>query len=47
MIDGAAGSYREWTGVHPPNGDYQETYLARVRGEVDDQTWYSYLRSRK
>ncbi len=47
LIDGAAGSYREWPGVPSADDvDYRNTYLARVRGEVDDQTWYSFLRSR-
>ena len=48
MIDGAAGSHREWSGVAPADDvDYRQTYLARVRGEVDDQTWYGFLRARK
>jgi hypothetical protein len=48
LIDGAAGSHREWPGVVPVDDkDYRRTYLARVRGEVHDQTWYSFLRSRK
>ena len=48
LIDGAAGSHREWPGVPPADDeDYRQTYLARVRGEVDDQTWYSFLRSRQ
>jgi hypothetical protein len=47
LLDGAAGSHREWPGVHPADDeDYRQTYLARVRGEIDDQTWYSFLRSR-
>ena len=48
LIDGAAGHYREWTGVAPiDDQEYRQTFLARVRGEVDDQTWYSFIRSRK
>ena len=48
LIDGAAGSNREWPGVPAADDeDYRQTYLARVRGEVDDQTWYSFVRSRK
>jgi hypothetical protein len=48
LIDGAAGSHREWPGVVPVSDeDYRRTYLARVRGEVDDQSWYSFLRSRR
>jgi hypothetical protein len=47
LVDGAAGSHREWPGVHAADDDYWQTYLARVRGEVDDQAWYSFLRSRK
>ena len=48
QIDGAAGSYRQWPGVRPADDvDYRRTYLARVRGEVDDQSWYSFLRSRQ
>jgi hypothetical protein len=48
QIDGAAGSNRHWPGVAPADDEeYRETYLARVRGEVDDDTWYRYLRSRK
>jgi hypothetical protein len=48
QIDGAAGSYREWAGVPPADDEnYRETYLARVRGEVDDESWYSFLRSRQ
>jgi hypothetical protein len=27
--------------------EYRQTYLARVRGEVDDDTWIGFLRSRK
>src|SRR6185369_1931143 len=47
LIDGAAGSYREWPGVPPADDDdYRRTYLARVRGEIDDQSWYDFLRSR-
>jgi hypothetical protein len=48
LIDGAAGSYREWPGVVPADDtEYRETYLARVRGEVDDDTWLTFVRSRK
>ena len=48
QIDGAAGSNRQWAGVAPADDEeYRETYLARVRGEVDDDTWYRFLRSRK
>jgi hypothetical protein len=48
LIDGAVGSHREWSGVpHANDEDYCQTYLARVRGEVDDQTWFSFIRSRK
>jgi len=48
QIDGAAGSYREWAGVVPVEDvEYRETYLARVRGEVDDESWYAFLRARK
>ena len=48
LIDGAAGSNREWAGVPGiDDEDYRQTYLARVRGEVDDQTWYGFVRSRK
>ena len=47
LIDGTAGSHREWPGVPPADDEeYRTTYLARVRGEVDDPTWYSFLRSR-
>lgn len=39
---------REWPGVPPTDDDdYRQRYPARVRGEVDDQTWFSYIRSRK
>lgn len=47
LIDGAAGSHREWPGVRAEDENYWETYLARVRGEVDDRAWYGFLRSRK
>jgi hypothetical protein len=48
LIDGSAGSYREWPGVPPADDtEYRETYLARVRGEVDDETWLTFVRSRK
>jgi len=48
QIDGAAGSYREWAGVVPVEDvEFRETYLARVRGEVDDESWYAFLRARK
>ena len=48
LIDGAAGSHREWPGVVPADDEeYRQTYLARVRGEVDDDTWIGFLRSRK
>jgi aminoglycoside 3-N-acetyltransferase len=34
-------------GVHPAEDkEYRQTYLARVRGEVDDETWFSFVRSR-
>ena len=48
LIDGAAGSNREWPGVPPfHDEEYRQTYLARVRGEVDDETWFTFIRSRK
>jgi hypothetical protein len=48
LIDGAAGSYRQWPGVAPADDEeYRQTYLARVRGEVDDETWLSFVRTRK
>lgn len=48
LIDGTAGSNREWSGVPPADDEeYRQTYLARVRGEVDDPTWFSFVRSRK
>jgi len=48
QIDGAAGSHRQWPGVPPvEDEEYRQTYLARVRGEVDDPTWFSFVRSRK
>jgi hypothetical protein len=48
QIDGTAGNHREWPGVAPADDEeYRQTYLARVRGEVDDETWYRFLRSRK
>jgi hypothetical protein len=48
LIDGAAGSNREWPGVPPfHDEEYRQTYLARVRGEVDDETWLTFIRSRK
>jgi len=48
QIDGAAGSYREWAGVVPVEDvEFRETYLARVRGEIDDESWYAFLRARK
>jgi len=48
QIDGAAGSYREWAGVVPVEDvEFRETYLARVRGEIDNESWYAFLRSRK
>jgi hypothetical protein len=48
LIDGAAGSHREWPGVVPADDEeYRQTYLARVRGEVDDDTWIGFLRSRQ
>jgi hypothetical protein len=48
LIDGAAGSHRQWPGVAPADDDeYRDTYLARVRGEVDDQTWFTFIRARK
>jgi hypothetical protein len=47
LIDGATGSRNR---PSPFAGDedesYRERYLARVRGEVDDATWWAYLRSR-
>lgn len=47
MIDGTAGQYRDWSGVPPADDqEYRDTYLARVRGEVEDQAWYRFLRSR-
>lgn len=48
LIDDAAGSYREWPGVpSPEDEEYRQTYLARVRGEIDDLAWYGYLKTRK
>lgn len=48
LIDGTAGHYRDWSGVPPADDqEYRATYLARVRGEVDDQEWYRFLRSRQ
>jgi hypothetical protein len=48
LIDGAAGSSREWPGVAPADDEeYRQTYLARVRGEVDDQTWFTFIRARQ
>src|SRR5258705_9606045 len=48
QIDGAAGSYRQWPGVQPADDEeYRQAYLARVRGEVDDETWLSFVRARK
>ncbi|HEV3225416.1 MAG TPA: DinB family protein [Acidimicrobiales bacterium] len=48
LIDGTAGSYREWAGVPSPDDEeYRQTYLARVRGEIDDLAWYDYLRGRR
>jgi hypothetical protein len=48
QIDGTAGHMREWTGVAPTDDvEYCDTYLARVRGEVDDATWYEFLRGRQ
>jgi hypothetical protein len=48
LIDGAAGSHRQWPGVAPADDDeYRDTYLARVRGEVDDETWFTFIRNRK
>ena len=48
LIDGTAGSNRQWPGVPPADDEeYRRTYLARVRGEVDDPTWFSFVRSRK
>ncbi len=47
LIDGKAGSHREWPGVPAFDDEYRETYLARVRGEVDDETWFSFIRTRK
>jgi hypothetical protein len=48
LIDGTAGSHREWAGVVPADDvEYRETYLARVRGEVDDAAWYEFLRGRR
>jgi hypothetical protein len=45
LIDGAAGSYREWPGVSDDE-EYGKMYLSRVRGDVDDTTWYDFLRDR-
>jgi len=48
MIDGAAGLNRQWSGVAPiDDEEYRQTYLARVRGEVNDTTWFSFVRARK
>ena len=46
QIDGAAGSNRQWPGV-VEDEEYRETYLARVRGEIDDKTWLTFVRARK
>ena len=48
LIDGAAGSNREWPGVPPADDrEYGERYLARVRGEIDTPSWFAYVRARK
>jgi hypothetical protein len=48
LIDGSVGNHRVWSGVTPADDtEYHETYLARVRGEVDDQSWFDFIRSRK
>jgi Protein of unknown function (DUF664) len=48
LIDGATGSNREWSNMPPADDeDYHQKYLARVRGEVDDETWFRFVRSRK
>ena len=47
LIDGAAGNNRSWSGVQPAEDEeYRRTYLARVRGEVDDESWFNYVRTR-
>jgi hypothetical protein len=47
QIDGSAGVYREWPGVAPGDDEeFRSVYLARVRGEVDDQSWYRFLHAR-
>jgi hypothetical protein len=48
LIDGAVGSNRAWRGVPPADDEeFRHTYLARVRGEVDDETWFGFVRSRR
>lgn len=48
LIDGTVGFHREWPGVPPADDEeYRQTYLARVRGEIDDDAWLSYVRARK
>jgi hypothetical protein len=45
--DGATGWYRDWTSRPAEvDAEHQQRYLARVRGEVDDDSWHSYLRAR-
>lgn len=47
LVDGETGS-RGRPSPFPgrEDEDYRQRYLARVRGEVDDETWWAYLRSR-
>ena len=48
QIDGAAGTNRQWPGVVPVDDvEYREMYLARVRGEVEDEAWFGFIRARK
>ena len=45
MIDGAAGHTR-WNPSVPEDVEHRERYVAHIRGEIDTESWLTYLRER-
>jgi hypothetical protein len=46
LIDGSAGHNRAWSNLPGEDPEHEERYLARVRGEIDTESWVAYVRER-
>ncbi len=47
MIDGSTGDRHSPSGFYgTADEDYRSAYLARVRGEIDTQDWWDYIKAR-